>query len=324
MKLLISTILSVCLVAISFAAHAEKPKVGASIEGGTFLYWEDVEVYWNKWIGFPTMTESAPGTDQARITIVGEGKSADFIGNLSLNCENNKFFWRSAGSFDEFLLNEKAANDIVPKQVIDNALKQFCKPKAHIEVEGDKRAEIGGDKRAADYLKKAQKNFEETPKYFNARSDLFAGFVFNSDPQDLILKGDNIYFEILYNQLFDDFQPFNWDSMFLKAFIRMREKNPTWTWKDQVDQISIEQAAMGGHNYVRSANDLIANWGTGYALFLKSPLHLSSKNIDIMKKEILSRFNDCREYINKQPPSKRPRESFCRGYATTGKVLKIN
>lgn len=323
MKRFISAILSVYLAAIPFTTYAEKPKVGASVEGGIFLYWEDVEMYWNKWFGFPIMTESTAGTSHARITIVGEGKSASFIGNLSLGCQSNSFFWESAANGDMFLINGNAADKIVPKQVIDNALKQFCKPNAHAEAGGVKPTEAGVDKRAATYLEEAQRNFERTPKYFSARSDLFASFVFKSDPLDLILDKDNIYYEILYNQLFDDLQPFNWDSMFMKAYVRMREKNPTWTWKDQVTQISIDQAAMGGHNYVRAANDLLSNWGTGYAQFLKSSNNISYKDLDEMKKDILSRFNNCREFINKQPPSKRPRESFCRGYATTGKVLKI-
>lgn len=122
-----TTIFTMALLASPFVSHATQPKVGASVEGGIFLYREVVEAYWNDWIGFPVMTKTAAETHQARVTVVGEGKTATFIGNLSINCENGKHFWESAGSGSEFLSNEKQANEIVPRPVINNAIKLLCK-----------------------------------------------------------------------------------------------------------------------------------------------------------------------------------------------------
>lgn len=54
-------------------------------------------------------------------------KTAYFIGNLSINCENGKHFWESAGSGSEFLASEEQADEIVPPSAIENAIKLFCK-----------------------------------------------------------------------------------------------------------------------------------------------------------------------------------------------------
>lgn len=115
------------LLASPFVSYAAQPRTGASVEGGIFLYREAVEAYWNDWIGFPIMTKSASETHQARATVVGEGKTATFIGNLSINCENGMHYWESAGSGSEFLSNERQAEEIVPHTVIKNAIKLFCK-----------------------------------------------------------------------------------------------------------------------------------------------------------------------------------------------------
>ena len=123
----VTTIFAMALFISSFVSHAAQPKVGASIEGGIFLYREVVEAYWNDWIGFPVMTKTVSETNQARVTVVGEGKTATFIGNLSINCKNGKHFWESAGSGSEFLSNEKQADEIVPLPVINNAIKLLCK-----------------------------------------------------------------------------------------------------------------------------------------------------------------------------------------------------
>ena len=123
-----ATIFAMIFLAFPIATPAAQPKVGASIEGGIFLYGEAVEIYWNYWIGFPVMTKSAAETHQARVTVVGEGKTAMFIGNLSINCENGKHFWQSAGrDSSTFLSNEKQADEIVPRPVVKNAIRLLCK-----------------------------------------------------------------------------------------------------------------------------------------------------------------------------------------------------
>lgn len=115
------------IIAASFVALAEQPKVGSSLEGGKYLFREAVEGYWNDWIGFPVMIKTASETGQSRVTIVGEGKTATFIGNLSINCENGKYYWESAGSASEFLTSESQTHALVPRSVISNAIKLFCK-----------------------------------------------------------------------------------------------------------------------------------------------------------------------------------------------------
>lgn len=113
------------LVAAAAPAAAEY-KVGAKAEGGTFLFREPVEIYWNNWFGFPIMTASAAATRQARVMVVGEGKTADFLGQLSINCGNGKFFWQGATQFGDALASESAIQDLVPTQVVGNARRLFC------------------------------------------------------------------------------------------------------------------------------------------------------------------------------------------------------
>jgi hypothetical protein len=72
---------------------AQPPPVGSASGGGFFLYREPVEQYWNDWTAFPLLDlAELPASGQVRITITGEGKTASFIGNLSLNCANGRFF----------------------------------------------------------------------------------------------------------------------------------------------------------------------------------------------------------------------------------------
>lgn len=116
------------LPVISGVSHADQPKIGSSVDGGVFLYREPVEIYWNDWIAFPLMANtSIPTSGQARVTVIGEGKTATFVGNLSINCENGKHYWESAGSGSEFLTGEQEVKKIVPHSVVLNAVKLFCK-----------------------------------------------------------------------------------------------------------------------------------------------------------------------------------------------------
>ncbi|MDO6681223.1 hypothetical protein Q4551_02890 [Oceanobacter sp. 5_MG-2023] len=81
----------VALLTCPLTVSAAKPDIGSSFNGGDFLYREAVEMYWNDWVGFPVMAADS-GTSNRRITVVGEGKAVDFIGNLSINCENRQNF----------------------------------------------------------------------------------------------------------------------------------------------------------------------------------------------------------------------------------------
>ncbi len=116
------------LTAFPLISYAVQPRVGSIVDGGIFLHREAVEGGWDDWIAFPLMAKSdIPTSGQARATIIGDGKTASFIGNLSINCENGKHFWESAGSFSEFLTSEEQADEIVPDDVIKNAIRVFCR-----------------------------------------------------------------------------------------------------------------------------------------------------------------------------------------------------
>lgn len=113
---------------LPYYGYAAQPTVGASVDGGVFLYREPVEMYWNDWTAFPLMArKSIPTSGQARATVIGEGKTTTFIGNISINCENGRHFWESAGSASEFLTSEQQAEVIVPPTVVRNAVKLLCK-----------------------------------------------------------------------------------------------------------------------------------------------------------------------------------------------------
>ncbi|SDY33903.1 hypothetical protein SAMN05421644_15116 [Allochromatium warmingii] len=122
------TILAFIALSTSPATSYAEPKIGASINGGIFLYRDSIEMYWNDWLAFPLMNKAdIPTSSQARATIIGEGKTAAFIGNISINCENGQHFWESAGNGSEFLASEREAEEIVPVQAIKNSVKLFCK-----------------------------------------------------------------------------------------------------------------------------------------------------------------------------------------------------
>ncbi len=123
-----TVLILLALLAFPLISYAVPPKVGSIVDGGIFLHRESIEMYWDDWIAFPLMAKSdIPTSGQARATIIGDGKTASFIGNLSINCENGKHFWESAGSFSEFLTREEQADEIVPYDVITNAIRVFCR-----------------------------------------------------------------------------------------------------------------------------------------------------------------------------------------------------
>mgnify|MGYP001766432377 FL=1 len=120
-------LLSGGLMAMTLCTYADTPKVGSAWEDGIYLYREPIENYWNDWFGFQLMNQRTKQLGQATATIIGEGKTVEFIGNLSINCGNGKHYWQSANNNSEFMTNEEQFNEIVPQQVVKNAVKLFCK-----------------------------------------------------------------------------------------------------------------------------------------------------------------------------------------------------
>lgn len=85
-----------------------------------FLYEEKVEIYWNEWSGL-AINDSAE-TSQAEILIRASGKTADFYGILSINCNNAKSFWISAVNYGKPV----EASQVVPQEVMMKASVSFC------------------------------------------------------------------------------------------------------------------------------------------------------------------------------------------------------
>ena len=126
MQLIYRIIIILVTSFFSTLAIAGTPSIGQKINGGVFVYRESVEMYWNDWTAYLLMDEkSLTMGEQAHLTLIGEGKTVAFVGNISINCENGKFFWKSASN-GEMLSNEEEINSVVPNQVIKNATKLFC------------------------------------------------------------------------------------------------------------------------------------------------------------------------------------------------------
>ncbi len=90
-----------------------------------FLYDEPIEgVYQNNWWGTAV---SSGETGQINVYIQGEGKTVDFDGILSLNCENpSGYFWKTASNF-ETPVKKKKIMEILPHTVLQNARTLFCR-----------------------------------------------------------------------------------------------------------------------------------------------------------------------------------------------------
>jgi len=90
-----------------------------------FLYDEPIEgVYGNNWWGTAI---SSGETGQINVYIHGEGKTVDFDGILSVNCESpSGFFWKTASNFGT-PVKKTDMIEIIPNTVLENARKLFCR-----------------------------------------------------------------------------------------------------------------------------------------------------------------------------------------------------
>lgn len=106
-----------------------KNRVGSRGSEGIFLFEEPIEQagYFNEWWAHEVSSESEiEQLGQVEVSIRGDGKTVDFTGLLSMNCENGKNFWRGTQNFNT-PLDEEEVNETVPKQVIRNVYKLFCR-----------------------------------------------------------------------------------------------------------------------------------------------------------------------------------------------------
>ena len=123
----VSMMLAVLLTFTVSSISANTPKLGDMVDGGVFLYREDVEIFWNDWIAYPLSDRSnLPTPYQLKMTIVGEGKTVGFIGNISINCENGRYFWRSAVNWDTYITDEEILAETIPEEVILGSISLLC------------------------------------------------------------------------------------------------------------------------------------------------------------------------------------------------------
>ena len=123
----VSMMLVVVLTFTVNSISANTPKLGDMVDGGVFLYREDVEIFWNDWIAYPlTDRSNLPTPSQLNMTIIGEGKTVDFIGNVSINCNNGRYFWRSAVNWDTYITDEEILAETIPEEVILGSISLLC------------------------------------------------------------------------------------------------------------------------------------------------------------------------------------------------------
>ncbi len=122
------TICGILLTVATSVSFADMPKIGASINGGTFVYRDDIEgVYWVDWIAYPLMDKKTlKSSDSIHLTLVAEGKNT-FVGNGNIYCSSGESDWESGNNNGSIATNENEIKEYIPKEVIKNSINQFCK-----------------------------------------------------------------------------------------------------------------------------------------------------------------------------------------------------
>lgn len=121
-------IITCVITMFSTIANAHSLKVGSPVDGGILVYQEPVERDYNNWIVYPLMDKrNLPSTYEVRLTIIGEGKTTSFIGNVDINCTSGREYWKSGNIFHEILVSQNDIQSVVPAQVVVNSIRLFCK-----------------------------------------------------------------------------------------------------------------------------------------------------------------------------------------------------
>ncbi|MCG7495227.1 hypothetical protein [Thalassobius sp. Cn5-15] len=89
----------------------------------TFLFKENIELFWNEWWG-TLVGEKSTGT--LTLVIEGEGKTVQLIGILYMNCSNGKASWELIKNWANGDPNDPNAVNEVPTEVYSNANLVFC------------------------------------------------------------------------------------------------------------------------------------------------------------------------------------------------------
>lgn len=120
MRHLLNTALLACaLIGGSGRANAQAVRLTSARtprEVGQHLYREKVEIYWNDWRGVRTSDGSLGSAD---VYVEGSGKTAQFDGVVSFNCQNGKHYWKVASQTEPDIY--------VPRGAIDAARRAFCR-----------------------------------------------------------------------------------------------------------------------------------------------------------------------------------------------------
>jgi hypothetical protein len=117
--------LTLIIFLICSSAYAQQAELRLGSKDGDnriFLYREPVAIgYWNNWSGVALIVDRFGSVD---VNIRGEGKSASFDGNISINCRNGKFYWTAVPK-DKTLTWTSVSE--IPDVVVQNTYKIFCK-----------------------------------------------------------------------------------------------------------------------------------------------------------------------------------------------------
>lgn len=120
------TVFSTPLYRSTTAIEPGQTLVDPSAGSRPLLFRQPVEGLWNDWHGQRVTTDTA---NQPDVLITGLGKTADFTGVLSLNCEpGGGQFWKAAGHFGKPLLDAEGGllEPVVPAIVLEKARALFC------------------------------------------------------------------------------------------------------------------------------------------------------------------------------------------------------
>lgn len=90
-------------------------------QDGVFLYEDPVEgVYSNFWTAYLMRMDPSP-----HLTVRGEGKTVEFSGVITLNCENGRYLWETGSDFGTPIAKAEI-DDYVPQPVHRAMYRIFC------------------------------------------------------------------------------------------------------------------------------------------------------------------------------------------------------
>ncbi len=109
------------IASVSSKLEEERNQALSAYQDGVFLYEDPIEgVYSNFWTGYLMRMEPSP-----HLTIRGEGKTVEFSGVITLNCENGRYYWDNGSDFGTPIPEDEIDN-YVPQPVHRALHRIFC------------------------------------------------------------------------------------------------------------------------------------------------------------------------------------------------------